>query len=144
MDVASYAEGHDFNMTGRGAPIRLTGTLVSAELFSVLGVSAAVGRTFVSGEDVPGRDRIVVLSHQLWIERFGGDTGIIGRSITLDGVGSQIVGVMPSGFAFPSSRTEIWTPLHVDSGRAETVLGRRLHAGRRPPSARRDDRGGRR
>jgi predicted permease len=120
MDVASYAEGHDFNMTRRGDPVRLTGTRVSAELFSVLGVRAAVGRTFVAGEDRPGRDGIVVLSHRVWTERFGSDLGIIGRSITLDGVGVEVVGVMPNGFAFPSSRTEIWVPLHVDSGRTET------------------------
>ncbi len=100
MDVASYAEGHDFNMTGRGDPVRLTGTRVSAELFSVLGVRAAVGRTFVAGEDLPGRDGIVVLSHQVWTERFGGDPGIIGRSITLDGVGVQVVGVMPMDLRF--------------------------------------------
>ena len=70
MDVASYAEGHDFNMTGRGNPVRLTGTRVSAELFSVLGVSAAVGRTICRGRgrcrarsdrrpEPPGVDRAI-------------------------------------------------------------------------------------
>jgi putative ABC transport system permease protein len=120
MDVASYAEGHDFNMTGWGEPIRLTGTLVSAELFSVLGTRAALGRTFLPGEDVPGRDQVVILSHAIWEQRFGRDSGIIGRSIRLDGVGREIVGVMPADFGFPSSRTELWTPLHIDSQRAET------------------------
>ena len=120
MEVASYAEGHDFNMTGRGDPVRLSGTRVSAELFSILGVAATHGRTFVTGEDVAGRDRIVVLSHQLWQQRFGGDPAIVGRAIVLDGVACQVVGVMPSGFAFPSARAELWMPLHIDAGRAET------------------------
>jgi predicted permease len=120
MDVASYAEGHDFNMTGWGEPLRLTGTLVSAELFSVLGTPVAVGRTLVSGEDLAGRDQVVVLSHALWQQRFGSDPAIIGRSLTLDGVGHLIVGVMPPGFGFPSARTELWKPLHIDSQRAGT------------------------
>src|SRR5579885_3379787 len=56
MDVAAYAEGHEFNLTGRDEPIRLTGTMVSAELFSVLGVRPELGRTFVPGEDAAGQD----------------------------------------------------------------------------------------
>jgi hypothetical protein len=56
MDVATYAEGHEFNLTGRGEPVRLTGTLVSAELFSVLGARPGLGRTFNPGEDVAGQD----------------------------------------------------------------------------------------
>jgi hypothetical protein len=55
MDVATYAEGHEFNLTGRGEPVRLTGTLVSAELFSVLGARPELGRTFNPGEDVAGQ-----------------------------------------------------------------------------------------
>ncbi len=144
MDVASYAEGHDFNMTGRGDPVRLTGTRVSAELFSILGVRAAVGRTFVAGEDLPGRDRIVVLSHQVWTERFGSDPGIIGRSITLDGVGVQVVGVMPNGFdvSVLAHRNLGASPCRLWSHR--DVLGWRLHAGRRATAAGQDDRDGRR
>ena len=120
MDVASYAEGHDFNMTGWGEPLRLTGTIVSAELFSILGTPPALGRTFVPGEDLAGRDQAVIVSHALWQQRFGSDPAVIGRSLTLDGVGHLIVGVMPAGFGFPSSRTELWKPLHIDSRRAET------------------------
>ncbi len=120
MDVASYAEGHDFNITGWGEPVRVTGTLVSAELFSVLGARAAMGRTFLSGEDRIGQDQTVILSHALWQQRFGGDRAIVGRTMTLDGVGRQIIGVMPDDFRFPSSRTELWTPLQIDAQRIET------------------------
>jgi predicted permease len=114
MDVAGYAEGHDFNMTGQGEPLRLTGTVVSAELFSILGTQAELGRVFERGEDKPGQDSYVILSHAIWQQRFGSDASVIGRSIELDGVGRQVVGVMPPGFRFPSTSTQIWVPLHND------------------------------
>ena len=112
MDVAAYAEGHEFNLTHVGEPIRLPGTATSAELFSVLGVRAELGRTFSSGEDAPGQDSYVILSHDLWAERFGSDDSIIGKSIELEGVSRQVLGVMPADFHFPSARTQLWVPLH--------------------------------
>ena len=114
MDVAAYAEGHEFNLTGNGEPVRLAATLVSAELFSVLGVRPEFGRTFYPGEDSAGQDNYVILSHALWEQRFGRDATIIGRSINLDGVNHQVVGVMPAEFRFPSTKTQIWVPLHND------------------------------
>jgi predicted permease len=114
MDVAAYAEGHDLNLTGHGEPLRLTGTLVSAELFPVLGARPELGRTFERGEDIPGQDSYAILSHALWLQRFGSDATIIGRSIELDGVSRQVIGVMPADFRFPSARTDIWIPLDND------------------------------
>src|ERR1700682_744989 len=114
MDVAAYAEGHDFNLTGRGEALRLTGTLVSAELFSILGAHPERGRILDRGEDIPGQDSYVILSHALWQQRFGSDDTIIGRSIELEGVSRQVIGVMPSDFRFPSTKTQIWIPLHND------------------------------
>ena len=114
MDVAAYAEGHEFNLTHVGEPVRLTGTATSAELFSVLGVRAELGRTFASGEDAPGRDNYAILSHDLWAERFGSDPGIIGKSIELEGVSREVIGVMPGNFHFPSPRTQLWVPLHSE------------------------------
>lgn len=114
VDVAAYAEGHEYNLTHVGDPVRLTGTPVSAEFFSVLGARPELGRTFVSGEDSAGNDRYVILSHDLWQERFSGNTNVIGRSIALDGVNREILGVMPPNFHFPSSKTQVWVPLHND------------------------------
>jgi len=114
MDVASYYEGHEFNLTDYGEPIRLTGTLVSAEFFSVLGARAELGRTFYHGEDIAGGDNFVILSHALWQQRFGGDNAIIGRSIELGGVGRQVIGVMAADFRFPSPQSQVWIPLHND------------------------------
>ena len=115
MDVAAYAEGYEFNLTGLGEPIRLTGTPVSAELFSVLGAEPEIGRTFRSGEDVAGQNAFVILSHSLWQQQFAADPRVIGRVISLEGVPRQIVGVMPAHFRFPSLETEVWVPLNMDS-----------------------------
>jgi|1186.fasta_scaffold00343_2 putative ABC transport system permease protein len=112
MNVAAYAEGHEFNLTHVGEPVRLTGTAVSAELFSVLGTKPELGRTFASGEDAPGRDKYVLLSHELWQQRFGGDSSIVGRSIELESVNREVAGVMPPDFHFPSGKTQLWVPLH--------------------------------
>ena len=120
MDVAAYAEGHEFNLTHVGEPLRLTGTAVSAELFSILGTRAELGRTFSSGEDAPGQDNYVVLSDDLWRQRFGRDPGIIGRAIDLEGVSRQVVGVMSADFRFPSPKTQLWVPLHNEPGNVAT------------------------
>jgi len=120
MDVGAYAEGHEFNLTGLGEPVRLTGTLVSAELLSVLGARPELGRTFYPGEDRAGQDNYVVLSHALWEQRFGKDPAIIGRSVEVEGASRQVVGVMPADFHFPSAKTQVWLPLHNDPGNAPT------------------------
>ncbi len=114
LEVATYAEGHEFNLTGRGEPVRLAGTFVSAELFSVLGARPERGRTFYPGEDAAEQDNYVILSHALWQQRFLGDPAIVGRSIELEGVSRQVVGVMPESFRFPSPKTQLWIPLHND------------------------------
>src|SRR5262245_15858659 len=107
LDVAAFAEGKSFTLSGASDPIRVTGTRVSAELFSILGVQPALGRWFRPGEDVVPGDGVVVLSHDLWMRRFGSDPGIVGRFVKLDGAQREIVGVMPASFRFPSSRTDV-------------------------------------
>ena len=120
MDIAGYVEGYQFNLTGRGEPIRLNASLVSAELFSVLGAEAAIGRTFQPGEDLAGQNNFVILSQSLWQQRFSSDPHIIGHSINLDGVARQVVGIMPRDFRFPSQQSEVWIPLNMDSRDAHT------------------------
>jgi predicted permease len=115
MDVAGYVEGYEFNLTGLGEPVRLTGTLASADLFSILGADAELGRTFHAGEDLAGRNRFVILSHSLWQRRFASDPGIVGHWINLEGVQREVAGVMPGDFRFPSPQSEVWIPLDIDS-----------------------------
>jgi putative ABC transport system permease protein len=97
-------------LTGRGEPVRLDGAQVSASLFELLGVRPALGRTFRADENEPGKHRVAILSHGLWLQRFGGDRSVVGKTLLLDGVSHEIVGVMPEGFSFPAARS-IWTPL---------------------------------
>jgi predicted permease len=136
MDVAAYAEGYEFNLTGVGAPVRLTGTLVSADFFAVLGARTEFGRIFRQGEDSAGQNNFVILSHALWQQRFASDPSIVGRWIHLEGVQRQIVAVMPADFRFPSPQTQVWIPLNINprdainywAGDFMPVVGR-LHPG---------------
>ena len=83
----------------------------------------ALGRAFEAGDDRPGRDRIVLLSHALWQSRFGGDPAMVGRTITVEGVDRQVVGVMPPGFHFPSGSAQLWIPLRLDPSQTEDYWG---------------------
>jgi predicted permease len=123
MDLAAYAEGYEFNLTSLGDPIRLSGTPVSAELFSILGSEAAIGRTFHTGDDVGGKNSFVILSDSLWQRQFKSDPNILGHLITLDGVQREIVGVMPRDFHFPTPQTEVWTPIDIDPRNAHNYWG---------------------
>ncbi len=123
MDIIANSDATFFNLTGGDLPVRLTGTSVSTNWFSVLGVQAAMGRTFQDGEDQPGKNDLVILSHALWELRFGSDTNIIGRSILLEGASRQVVGVMPTDFRFPSPKTELWVPLNLDPRKSGDYWG---------------------
>jgi predicted permease len=116
MEVAAFTQDSEFNLTGQGDALRLAGSSVSANLFSLLGAQPELGRTFEPGEDQPGGDQVVLLSHWLWRNRFGSDPGILRRMMAIDGVDRQVVGVMPPDFGFPSSEVRLWVPLHIDPG----------------------------
>src|SRR5262245_14396466 len=100
-------------LTGEGEPVRLDTAEVSASLFNVLRVQPIRGRSFRADEDTPGKTNVIVLSHALWQQRFGGRDDVIGRRITIDGVSKEVIGVMPAGFAYPAGR-EAWLPLEYD------------------------------
>jgi len=89
------------NITQGGEPEVLGGTRASASLFTLLGVEAALGRTFLAEEDQPGANLVVVLGHGLWQRRFGSDPKIIGQTISLNNEPYTVVGVAPPGFQFP-------------------------------------------
>jgi predicted permease len=119
MDVAAYLVNSQFNLTGEGEAVHLTGSAVTANLFSLLGVPARVGRVFEPSEDRPGRDRVVVLSHALWLKKFAGDPGVIGRPIMIDGTMRHVIGVMPPEFGFPSTKSQLWVPALFDQTRRD-------------------------
>ncbi len=116
-DLAAYYYGVR-NLTGeQGATQVMTG-VVSANLFDVLRVDAAIGRTFAPGEDGAGGANVVVLRHGLWMRRFGGDPAVLDRSILIDGTPHTVVGVMPPDFNFPFGGVRMWVPLR-ESARTE-------------------------
>ncbi len=127
MEVATYSDkpenGSEFNLTGQGEAIHITGSAVSANIFSLLGASAELGRPFEPGEDRAGRDRVVVLSHALWRNKFQSDPNILGRVIAVNGVDRSVIGVMPRDFSFLAPGTELWVPLHIDLSNRNGLWG---------------------
>ncbi|HEX9727718.1 MAG TPA: ABC transporter permease [Gemmatimonadales bacterium] len=112
--VGGIVGSWDMTLTGLDRPTKLEAARVTANLFSILGVPAARGRTFVEAEGIPGGDNVVVMSHALWTGRFGSDSGAVGSHLTLDGVRHTVVGVMPPGFELGHPQTEIWRVLPLD------------------------------
>ncbi|HEU5220064.1 MAG TPA: ABC transporter permease [Gemmatimonadales bacterium] len=111
------------------APEILSGRAVSTNFFSTLGVRPALGRLFVPDDTLPGAPMAMVLSHALWIRRFGGDSTVIGQTIALRDARARVVGVMPAGFR-PMGSEEYWEPWAITSdllvrrGRYAMVIGR--------------------
>lgn len=107
--VAVYTNQSVSTLTDGNEATHVQGESVSADLFSLLGIQPVLGRIFLLNEDQPG-NHVVILSHDLWQRRFGGDRGVIGKSVTLDSQQFQIIGVMPPRFTFPigSNPPELW------------------------------------
>jgi putative ABC transport system permease protein len=103
--------GGSVTLTGINDPLQLRGSRVSAHYFDIFGVKAAAGRTFVDGEDQPGKDQVAILSHALWESQFGSDPSVIGRSILLDGTPHTVIGILPGGGVFDRWYSQIWRPL---------------------------------
>ena len=106
----SFADGGSTDRTES-----LRGVRVSDSFFSMLGIDAALGRTFVEGESRRGRDQVVILSHALWLRRYNADPAIIGRSVLIDARPATVIGVLPASFQFYQADLEFWMPLDLDS-----------------------------
>lgn len=106
--IASYRY-NNFNLTNQAIPERISGCNVSPNFFKVFGMAVEQGRTFYDEEDQQGRNRVAIIGHALWQNRFAGQP-VIDTTITLDGSPYTIVGIMPRDFSFPMT-ADIWTPL---------------------------------
>jgi predicted permease len=108
-----YVDGlSGIDLTGTGNPERLSSALVTDGFFQTLGSRPLFGRTLIGDDHVPGRNRVVVISHGLWARRFGADPSIVGRSVTLNKEPFEVVGVMPAAFTYPAGRRiDVWIPL---------------------------------
>ncbi|MFP5379197.1 MAG: ABC transporter permease, partial [Vicinamibacteria bacterium] len=109
------------NLTGDGEPVRVGVGLVTANLFDVLGARPLHGRVLTADEDRPGAPPVVVLGHDLWQARYGGDPAVVGRTILINDVPAVVAGVMPPGFRLPTDFTEdaaeptqLWRALQFD------------------------------
>lgn len=104
-----------YNLTGDGEPEKVDAFAATADLLPLLGVKPLLGRTFLPEEDKPGANKVVVLNYALWQQRYGGDQGIVGRELLLDGEKHTVVGVMPFGFQFLDSKVGLWLPMAFTS-----------------------------
>ena len=111
-----------FNLASADRSERIDGALVTQAFFQAVGRQPILGRSFTQEEDQPGHEHVVVIGYDLWQRYFGGDPGIVGRTIPLNSASYSVIGVMPKGFSFPNgaempasfqipARTEIWSPL---------------------------------
>jgi putative ABC transport system permease protein len=115
--IAAYTIGND-TFIGSEGPERLPRALVSWDLFELLGVTPMLGRSFRRDEDVPKQNNVIVISHGMWLRRFGSDPNILGRALNISGAPVTIVGVMPAGFYFAGRTTEFWRPIALEPANA--------------------------
>ena len=127
-DMAMFGS-HGGNLTGDGDPEQVLGAQVSEGYFRVLGVEPVLGRAFTPDEYVPGADKVIIIHHDLWQRRFGGDTGVIGQTLRMDDTPYEIVGVMAPGIypTWPATQAyipflpryqQIWVPMALTSEQA--------------------------
>lgn len=114
-DIAAWSPGWGYSMVGIGEPMQVDVARTSTNFFRTLGVAPAIGRGFADDESAPGRNAVVVLSHELWVERFGSDPTVTGRVISMNGLPHRIVGVAPAGFEAFQPGVQAWIPLEINS-----------------------------
>ena len=121
--MAAVDEYHTANLIGQGQPETVSYAAVSPNYFDVFGASPLLRRSFSAGEEQPGRNHVLLLSHGLWASRFGSDPSIIGRTVRVDREDYVVVGVMGADFRLLNFTPQMWTPL-VFRGTDRTVAGR--------------------
>ena len=114
------------NLTGEGLPKRIQGIQITGNFLSTLGAQTFLGRRIEPRDEAPDSQPIVVLTHRLWRTEFGGDTGLVGRAILLNGRSYTVVGVLPPGFFFPQRDAEIATQLNLIADRRRADRGNRF------------------
>jgi putative ABC transport system permease protein len=126
-DFAAAAEGNVANLrgnlTGDGEPERADVVTVTANFFPLLGVRPMLGRQFLPAEEVVNGPHVIMLSHRLWQRRFAGDPALVGKTIQIDGVAHEVVGILPRDFslqlpteAFQVTDGDLWAPIQFDYG----------------------------
>ena len=128
FEQVAIAIGGNYNLTSKGEPERVGTIRVSSNLLPMLGQAAALGRVFAPDEDSPDRPATAVLSYGMWLRHFGADPKMIGKSVTLNGVPYEVVGIMPRAFSLPrevlptldgAEQADILLPLPMPLGAAQ-------------------------
>ncbi|HEY1804350.1 MAG TPA: ABC transporter permease, partial [Terracidiphilus sp.] len=113
--LAGYSMFGRVNLEGSSGPVALSAVKSTDNFFDVFGVKPLLGRTYLPGEDQPGKDNVVVLSYEVWQSSFAGRSDAIGKDVQLDGTPYTVIGVMPAGFRYPLGAHEaVYTPLHMN------------------------------
>ncbi len=120
-ELGGFVEG-SYSLTGDAAAEQIPGASVTGDFFGVFRTTPIHGRALSVADDVPGGRDVVVLSHALWVRRFGRDPRVVGKQITLDAMPHEVVGVMPAGFDYPL-QAELWVPLRFTARDLETQRG---------------------
>lgn len=108
-DAAMYTN-QAFNLAGDGEPERIVGLRATPSLFTTLQSQARLGRVFGDAQAEPGNEKVVVLSHALWRDRFGSDPGVVGKTIRLNSMPYEVIGVMAESFYFPTPTNQVFVP----------------------------------
>lgn len=120
-DIAAARDMARMHLTGAGAPEDLIAGEVTANFFQMIGVKPVFGRGFSTEQDLRGNGHVAILSHGLWRRRFASDTGVIGRSIVLNGESYQVIGILPRDFSWNNRRTDLWVPYRLDSNGEQRI-----------------------
>ena len=121
-DLVLVRDGTEYGLSGTGGqlPEKVRASECSWNLFRILGVEPALGRSFSAADDQPSAAATAILSWGLWKRRFGGDPAILNQTIHLDMKSYTVIGVMPAWFAYPAQATQLWTPIYHEEP-AETI-----------------------
>ena len=122
LESAAAYDDHRFVLTNAGDPASIIGAEVTEQFFETLRSAPMAGRTFAADEHQKGRTHEVVLGYGLWQQRFGGDSRLIGRNITLDAESYQVIGIMPPGFEWPLG-AQFWVPVEYSESFTTTNRG---------------------
>ena len=125
--MAAANEFLNVSLTWQGQTEAYRAAAVSPDYFNVLGVSAMQGRVFYQGDDQPGRDHVVILSHELWDRKFGSDPSIVGGILRINREDYAVIGIMPASFRLMGFVPQLWMPL-VLSGADQTAVARKDRA----------------
>jgi predicted permease len=119
--LTGYSNFGRVNLEGPSGPVALSAVKSTDNFFDVFGVKPLLGRTYLPGEDQPGKDDVVVLSYEVWQSSFNGRADVVGKDVQLDGTPYTVIGVMPAGFRFPlEAREALYTPLHMNPSWAKS------------------------